>query len=149
MTTDLAPDLPEVPCFLSEINQVLLNLIVNAAHAIADTLTGEGTTGQIAISTRQVGQQVQIQVKDSGGGIPEDVRKRIFDPFFTTKAVGKGTGQGLSIARNMIVEVHGGSLEFETTVGEGTTFIITLPLENPDEVSQSLDQPNMGLASNG
>ena len=127
---DLDPSLPLVPCLLGEFNQVILNLIVNAAHAIADVVKdaskGKGT---IRVSTRAAGGSAEIRVSDSGTGIPEKVRPRIFEPFFTTKPVGKGTGQGLAIARSVIVEKHHGTISFETETGKGTTFVIRLPIE--------------------
>ena len=127
--TDLAPDLPLLPCLAGEINQVFLNLIVNAAHAIND-ITENGTMGKglIRLSTCIRDGWLEIRVADTGGGIPEDVQDRIFDPFFTTKKIGKGTGQGLAIARSVVVDKHQGTLRFETEVGKGTTFIIQLPL---------------------
>ena len=128
MATDLAPGLPKVRCLPSEFNQVILNLIVNAAHAIGDVVrTAEGTKGVIKIGTRLDGSWVEIKVSDTGTGIPESIRHRIFDPFFTTKEVGKGTGQGLAIARSVIVDQHGGTLTFESEMGRGTTFVIRLP----------------------
>ena len=128
VVTDFDPHLLPVPCYLSDLNQVFLNLLVNAAHAIADVV-GDGTKGKgtITASTRQEGNEAVIRIADTGMGIPEKVRHRIFDPFFTTKPVGRGTGQGLSIAHNVVVEKHGGALTFETEVGKGTTFIIRLP----------------------
>ncbi len=130
--TDFDPDLPKVPCVASAINQVILNLIVNAAHTIADlTENGAQRKGKITITTRTLGDFVEIRVSDTGKGIPEEFRNRIFDPFFTTKDVGKGTGQGLAIARTIITETHHGSIEFETDLGRGTTFIIKLPLAAP------------------
>ncbi len=129
VVTDLAPGLPRVPCLPGEFNQVILNLVVNAAHAIGDVVkTAEGSKGTIRISTRQDGSWVEIRLSDTGTGIPEQIRDRIFDPFFTTKEVGKGTGQGLAIARSTIVKKHGGQLVFESVVGKGTTFIIRLPI---------------------
>jgi signal transduction histidine kinase len=130
LTTDLQADLPAVSCLGDEINQVVLNLIVNAAHAIGErTPEGGGIHGTIAISTRSMGAMVEIRIKDSGGGIPESIRRRIFEPFFTTKPIGKGTGQGLAIARAIVVDKHQGSLDFETETGVGTTFIIRLPFD--------------------
>jgi signal transduction histidine kinase len=122
-------NLPPVLLLRNEFSQVLLNLIVNAAHAIAASLpTGSSDKGKIVISTKAVGPQVEIRVKDNGTGIPEAVRSRIFEPFFTTKEVGKGTGQGLAIAYSVVVDKHGGSIGFESQEGQGTTFIILLPL---------------------
>ena len=128
--TDFAPDLPLLLCLPGEINQVFLNLIVNAAHAIGEVTDG-GKIGQgrIRLSTRVQDQWVEIHIADTGGGVPEAVQHRIFDPFFTTKKIGKGTGQGLAIARNVVVDKHQGKLRFETELGKGTTFIIQLPLK--------------------
>jgi signal transduction histidine kinase len=123
------PNLPSVPCFLGEFNQVILNLIINASHAITDVIKDKpNTKGTITVSTRRDGDAVEVRVGDSGTGIPENVRARIFEPFFTTKPVGKGTGQGLSIVYTNIVKKHGGTVTFETQTGQGTTFIIRLPL---------------------
>jgi PAS domain S-box-containing protein len=123
-------DLPPVRCLLGDINQVILNLIVNAAHAIEDTVKGTENRGLITIRTRRDERAIYIDINDTGGGIPEGIRERIFDPFFTTKGVGKGTGQGLAIARSVIVEKHHGSLTFQSEIGKGTTFTIELPLED-------------------
>jgi two-component system, NtrC family, sensor kinase len=126
---DVATDfgvLPDVPCHIGELNQVFLNLIVNAAQAIEGAKRPE-QRGHIRITTRLEGTEAHIAVADDGPGIPDGVRDRIFDPFFTTKPVGKGTGQGLSIARNVVVDKHGGSLTFETTLGVGTTFHVRIP----------------------
>jgi two-component system, NtrC family, sensor kinase len=129
VVTDFDPDLPRVPCLPGEFNQVILNLLINATHAIADVVkTGQKEKGTITISTRPVDSSVEVRIRDTGPGIPETVRSRIFDPFFTTKPVGKGTGQGLAIARSVIVDKHGGSIDFETETNNGTTFIIRLPL---------------------
>jgi signal transduction histidine kinase len=128
--TDFAA-LPPVNCYAGEINQVVLNLIVNAAHAIGDMVKGTADKGRIRVSTRVLDDQIEIAIADSGKGIPVEVRSRIFDPFFTTKEVGKGTGQGLAIARSVVVEKHGGTLHFETEVGQGTTFYIRLPINGP------------------
>jgi len=128
--TDFAPDLPLLRCLPGEINQVFLNIIINAAHAIADvTQDGSKGKGHITLSTCVHGQWMEIRISDTGGGIPEAVQHRIFDPFFTTKKVGKGTGQGLAIARSVVVDKHQGTIRFETVKGKGTTFIIQLPLD--------------------
>jgi len=129
VTTDFDPELPPVPCVAGEFNQVILNLIVNSAHAIADVVHDSGRKGNIHISTRQKGDVAEIRVSDTGGGIPEAIQSKIFDPFFTTKPVGKGTGQGLAIAHSVIVQKHGGNLKLESQQGRGATFIIELPLE--------------------
>lgn len=127
---DFDTSLPPVPCFPGEMNQVILNLIVNAAHAIAETpVVKAGGRGKITVRTRQLRDQVEIQIQDSGSGIPEAIRDRIFDPFFTTKEVGKGTGQGLFIAHRVVVDKHGGQILFDTHLGVGTTFKILLPLQ--------------------
>jgi signal transduction histidine kinase/CheY-like chemotaxis protein len=129
--TDFDPNLPLVPCLPGEFNQVLLNLVVNAAHAIGDISDGEKKDkGLITASTRRDGDWVEMRIRDTGSGIPEKIRHKIFDPFFTTKPVGKGTGQGLAMAHTAIVDRHQGTLTFETEVGVGTVFIIRLPL-NP------------------
>jgi two-component system, NtrC family, sensor kinase len=126
--TVFAP-LPLVLCHGGQVSQVVLNLVVNAAHAIGDVFKTTGVRGKITVSTRIEGDRVVIAIEDTGGGIPDAVRARIFEPFFTTKELGRGTGQGLSIARNAIVKDHGGSLDFETQPGKGTTFFVRLPLE--------------------
>jgi len=129
MVTDLDPSLPLVPCRPDELNQVVLNIIINAAHAIADIVGRKPEEkGTITIKTRNNGNGVEISISDTGGGIPEEIRSRIFDPFFTTKEVGKGTGQGLAISHSVIVDKHGGAINFETAPGQGTTFIIRLPV---------------------
>ena len=126
---ELDPHLPLVPALPGELNQVLLNIIVNAAHAIGDAVgSGSGGKGTITISSRRGAEHVEIRVRDTGCGIPKQLQSRIFEPFFTTKDVGKGTGQGLAIAHNVIVHKHGGSVTFESQVGVGTTFIVRLPL---------------------
>ncbi|OPX37018.1 MAG: hypothetical protein B1H13_13565 [Desulfobacteraceae bacterium 4484_190.3] len=128
---DFDEKLPPVPCLPGEMNQVILNMIVNASHAIADVV-GDGANGKgtITIRTRKEEEWAEIRIEDTGAGIPEEIRERIFDPFFTTKEVGKGTGQGLSIAHNVIVDKHGGMIDVESDAGKGTTFIIRLPLED-------------------
>ena len=134
------PSLPAVLCSPGEINQVILNLITNAAHAIKDQVDkGVYKKGLIEITTKAKENVVEIRVKDNGGGIPLDLREKVFDPFFTTKPVGMGTGQGLSISHTVIVDKHDGSITFDSEVGTGTTFIITLPLgvrENENSLIQ-------------
>ena len=129
MVTDLDPDLPSVSCLPGDFNQVILNIIVNAAHAII-AVVGDGAKGKgtITVSTRHDNGWAEIRISDTGTGIPKEVRTRIFDPFFTTKEIGRGTGQGLAIARSVVVDKHGGTLTFETEPGKGTTFIIRLPV---------------------
>ncbi len=131
MVTDFDPSLPLVACLPGEFNQVILNLIINAVHALADVIDGQsGQKGVIQVVTRRKEKFVEIQISDSGPGIPKDIRPRIFDPFFTTKALGKGTGQGLAISHSVIVEKHGGSIHLETQEGNGTTFTICLPIKD-------------------
>jgi two-component system NtrC family sensor kinase len=128
--TDFDPDLPPVSCLPGEFNQAILNIVVNAAHAIADK-TGGKAKGLISVRTRhKEGDKVEIRISDTGTGIPVAARGRVFDPFFTTKEVGKGTGQGLAIARSVVVDKHQGEISFETELGEGTTFIISLPQDD-------------------
>ncbi|MDR3640380.1 MAG: ATP-binding protein, partial [Humidesulfovibrio sp.] len=130
---DLDPDLPLVVCMIGEINQVVLNLIINAAHAIADAQKAAPEhEGRIILTTRFSPPWAEIRVRDTGTGIPETVQAKIFDPFFTTKEVGRGTGQGLTISRGIVVEKHKGQLFFETKAGVGTTFVVRLPLEQPE-----------------
>lgn len=134
----LDPALPVVPCHPGDINQVVLNLVVNAAHAIADTdRVRKGGKGYIEISTRTDGRWVEIRVADTGVGIPEGIRQRIFDPFFTTKEVGKGTGQGLFVCHKVVTEKHGGVITFESEVGVGTTFAVRLPLQVPEALREA------------
>ena len=127
--TCFADNLPPVPCLAGEFNQVILNLLINAAHAIA-SVTGAGSAakGTITITTKSASDWVEIQVKDTGAGVPENIRARLFEPFFTTKEVGKGTGQGLALAHVVIVKKHDGQIWFESEVGKGTTFFLRLPL---------------------
>lgn len=128
---DIDPDLVPVPCLRDEFNQVILNMVVNSAHAIADTLKpGERDKGKIVIAAHQEGDSVVITVTDDGNGIPREIQQKIFDPFFTTKPVGKGTGQGLSIVFSVIVDKHGGEVAVQSEVGSGTTFTIRLPLKD-------------------
>jgi PAS domain S-box-containing protein len=129
MQTHLDPALPPVPCHLGDFNQVIVNLVVNAAHSIADVVAKTpGSKGVITVSTRLFEGYAEVRVADTGAGIPESARSHIFTPFFTTKQVGKGTGQGLALARSVIVDRHKGTLSFETELGRGTTFIIRIPL---------------------
>jgi two-component system NtrC family sensor kinase len=121
-------DVPEVSCHIAELNQVFLQLIVNAADAIADVHVPP-TRGTIRIRTWCDAGAVCVSVSDNGGGIADDIRSRIFDPFFTTKAIGRGSGQGLSIARSIIVDRHAGMLTFDSAVGRGSTFLVRLPVD--------------------
>lgn len=134
---DLDPTAPKVRCHPQAIGQVILNLIVNASHAIRDTIDqAPGEMGQITISTARSDEEVRICVADTGPGIPEAIQHKIFDPFYTTKGVGVGTGQGLSLARTTIVDGHGGTLDFQTIKGQGTQFFVRLKIDNSDHVEQ-------------
>jgi signal transduction histidine kinase len=124
-----------VVCFGSDLNQVFLNLIVNAAHAMEDKQAGRGHLG---IRTSLDGDHAMIAISDTGGGIPEANRDRIFDAFFTTKEVGRGTGQGLAISRSIVVDRHGGTLTFNSKVGVGTTFYVRIPIAGPRPQSRSI-----------
>jgi signal transduction histidine kinase len=126
--TNLDLDLPLIPCLADEIGQVILNLIINSTHAIEKKLgqNPEGEKGRITVSTSQHEQHVEIQVADTGDGIPKHIQSKVFDLFFTTKEVGKGTGQGLAIAHDVITGKHDGTLTFESEPGLGTTFTIRL-----------------------
>jgi signal transduction histidine kinase len=126
---DLDTNLPSVHCSPAEFNQVVLNMIVNAAHAIADVVGDGGKgKGKIRVRTRPDGEFAIVEISDSGVGMPAHIQQRIFDPFFTTKEVGKGTGQGLAIAHNVIVDKHGGTIKVASSPGAGTTFTIRLPI---------------------
>ncbi|BDI29779.1 hypothetical protein CCAX7_18300 [Capsulimonas corticalis] len=133
LTTDFDADLPLVHCLPSEVNQVILNMVVNAAHAIADAVGETGAKGLITVVTRRDGDWAEIRISDTGAGIPDHVKNKIFDPFFTTKSVGKGTGQGLAISHSVIVDKHGGTIGVETELGQGTTFLIRLPIHPIEE----------------
>ncbi len=134
VVTDFDPDLPDVMCRPGELNQVFLNLKHNAAQAIGESLGEEGTDrGTITVGTRCAGPWAEIFVRDTGPGISDDVRARIFDPFFTTKDVGKGTGQGLAIARSVVVDKHGGTIDCESEPGRGTTFTVRIPMRREED----------------
>lgn len=134
VVTQLDPQLPQVPCLADEFNQAILNLLINAAHAIADTRpAGVDVKGTITVKTERSDSWAVIHVSDTGTGIPEAIRDRIFEPFFTTKPLGKGTGQGLPIVRSVIVGKHQGKIGFVTQLGKGTTFTVHLPLTAPAE----------------
>jgi signal transduction histidine kinase len=129
----LDPALPKAPVLLGEFNQVVLNLVVNAADAIAEVV-GDGSQrkGHIRITTRCEGGHAVVEVADDGPGIPEAIHHKIFDPFFTTKGVGKGTGQGLAICHGTVVKKHQGEISFTSAPGKGTTFTIKIPLSAPE-----------------
>ena len=126
----LDPNLPAVPCMLDEIGQVLLNIIVNARDAIVDKIAGDTTVmGRITITTRRNGEFAEIGIAETGTGIADDIKDLVFEPFFTTKEVGKGSGQGLAVVRNVIVNRHGGTISFHANEDGGTTLVIKLPLQ--------------------
>jgi signal transduction histidine kinase/HAMP domain-containing protein len=127
--------IPAVLCHAGEVNQAVLNIVVNAAHAIGDVVKKSGNFGKITVATRHDGDSVIISITDTGGGIPAHVLAHIFDPFFTTKEVGKGTGQGLAIARSVMVERHGGDLTVATEIGVGTTFTMRLPVAGKSQAT--------------
>ncbi|MEM9070674.1 MAG: ATP-binding protein [Myxococcota bacterium] len=118
-------ELPMIRCSGGDVRQVLLNLVVNAAHAIEDRNDGRG---EIRIRSWLDGERVGVSVADTGTGVPEEIRARIFEPFFTTKEVGRGAGQGLALAYAVVVEGHGGTLTLDSEVGRGSTFTLRLPL---------------------
>ncbi|MFQ5974071.1 MAG: CHASE domain-containing protein, partial [Alphaproteobacteria bacterium] len=126
LETDFDATLPPVPCLPGELNQVMLNLIVNAAHAIEDVERRE--RGRITVVTRNLGTHAEIRVSDDGIGVSKESAAKIFDPFFTTKEPGKGSGQGLAIAHTIVTKKHGGTIQLDSEEGKGTTFIIRLPL---------------------
>jgi two-component system, NtrC family, sensor kinase len=128
-------DLPMVICNIGDVNQVFLNILVNAAHAIGESVKGTSKKGTIRVRTVPEDKGVLVAISDTGEGIPEGIRNRIFDPFFTTKEVGRGTGQGLAIARSVVVDRHKGTLTFESELGKGTTFFIRLPID-PGQCSE-------------
>lgn len=138
LSTDFDPNLQEVPCFPGEFNQVILNILVNGAHAIIEKNGGDSSGfGKISVSTRSDGEFAEIRISDTGCGIPQELIDKVFEPFFTTKVVGQGTGQGLAVARSVIVDKHGGTIRVESTLGEGSTFIIRLPLTDADSDSKT------------
>src|SRR3984885_11088416 len=145
--TDFDADLPFVPVMPGAFNQVILNMLVNAAHAIgAIVAEAPGTKGLITVSTRKIAQCAEIRIHDSGCGIPEDIRDRIFDPFFTTKEVGRGTGQGLAIAHDVIVNKHKGSIAIEVEQQIGTTFIVRLPIDAPLDATSGTSDAKQAAA---
>jgi two-component system NtrC family sensor kinase len=135
--TSLREDLPAAPCDQSQIQQVVLNLVLNAAEA-----TQSKSDRRVTISTAAGDGVVLLAVSDNGEGIPPENLARIFDPFFTTKSDGKGVGLGLAVSFG-IIEAHGGDIEVKSTVGEGTTFTVSLPLEQPAPPGQP---PIVGMA---
>jgi two-component system, NtrC family, sensor kinase len=148
LTTELGP-VPPVRCEGGAFKLTMLNLIINAAHAIEDAAGEPGARGRIRVTSRADGNAVEITVCDNGCGIPQAVRAKVFDPFFTTKEVGRGSGQGLALAYSTVVKQHGGQLTFETEVGKGTTFIVRLPIagdrsaEAPALVASAAGRPSV------
>ncbi|MBI9111913.1 PAS domain S-box protein [Maridesulfovibrio ferrireducens] len=134
---ELKPDLPLIPCFINDLNQAFLNIVINAAHSISAKVSGNGEKGTILIRTRLDPPWVVVEIEDTGEGIPEEILPKIFDPFFTTKDVGLGTGQGLTLCYSIINEKHGGIIEFSSKLGVGTKCIIKLPLEEDKENDNS------------
>jgi len=128
VATEFDPDVDLIMCYPGEINQVLLNIIINAAHTIADKVKNSKKMGLITIKTKRVGDYAEIIIQDTGTGIPENIREKVFNIFFTTKDVGKGTGQGLAISYDIIVNKHGGAISFDSKEDGGTTFYIQLPI---------------------
>lgn len=129
--TNLDPDLPPVSCYPGAINQIILNLVVNAAHAVAEQFkTSKAISGLITIKTKSKGHEIVITVADNGTGIPPDIEKKIYNPFFTTKEVGKGTGQGLAICHDLVVKKHNGRIHLDSAIGQGSRFTITLPVKD-------------------
>jgi signal transduction histidine kinase len=135
--TNFDDALPPVFCYPGEVNQVILNLIVNAAHSIKEKII-EGQKGEITVCTHLRGRFAEISITDTGMGIPEEIRNRVYEPFFTTKEVGKGTGQGLAFAHSVIVKKHQGKLWFETEPGRGTTFFLQVPI-GTDQIAKETD----------
>jgi two-component system NtrC family sensor kinase len=132
METSFDPAMPPVFCLVDQINQMLLNLIVNAAHAVGEAIgDGSGGLGTIRVGTEYADGWALITISDTGSGIPESIRTRVFEPFFTTKPPGKGTGQGLAIAQSVVLQ-HGGTIRFESEVGIGTKFLLRLPVTTED-----------------
>lgn len=128
LVTDFDSNLPAISCYPDDLNQVFLNIIVNAAHAISERVEQkELSRGTIYIKTEEQDDSVIITIKDNGGGIPDELREKVFEPFFTTKEIGKGTGQGLGIAKRIVQEKHCGSIDFVSQQDKGTTFTIRLP----------------------
>jgi signal transduction histidine kinase len=129
MEVNLDPRLKDILCYPGPFNEVILNIIVNAADAIKERVENDDSIEKGKINIQTLGKKdfAEIRISDTGGGIPQSIQDKIFDPFFTTKGVGKGTGQGLALSYNIIKERHKGELFFETVVNESTTFILQLP----------------------
>jgi signal transduction histidine kinase len=130
-------NLPPVLCDAGDMNQVFLNVVVNAAHAIQDVVGDSGERGTITIATHVDGSDAIVTIADTGPGIPDDVVARVFDPFFTTKELGRGTGQGLALVRSIVADKHAGRVTLQTT-GDGTTFEIRIPLVPPTALPEEV-----------
>lgn len=142
LVRDYDTSLPLVPLLSGEFHQVMLNLVVNAAHAVAATGAGVSRPkGTITVSTRRLAGWAEVRVRDTGAGVPLEIRHRLFEPFFTTKEVGRGTGQGLSHAHAVVVRRHGGELTFESELGVGTCFIVRLPVVESEPRPQPIFSP--------
>ncbi|MEN6449446.1 MAG: response regulator [Thermoguttaceae bacterium] len=134
VVTDFDPEMPLVACLPTELNIAIVNLLINAAQAVAEASHNDADgLGTITVRTRYEPPWVEIRIEDTGVGIPPEIHSRIFDLFFTTKEVGRGTGQGLPRVHAVVVDRHGGTIRFETEVGKGTAFIVRLPVEEPAE----------------
>jgi signal transduction histidine kinase len=131
--TNFDEEMPLVSCLIGKINQVVLNMVVNASHAIESARKDSGERGIITISTKHNDGMAEIHIADTGCGMSEDVKNRIFEPFFTTKEVGKGTGQGLYLAHDIIIKKHHGTIDVFSTPGKGTTFVLKIPVEQNAE----------------
>ena len=125
---DLDPELPNVLCRPTDFNQVMLNLLVNAAHAVSGVVE-EGGKGTISVVTRQIDGHAEIRVADTGCGMTKEIKAQVFDPFFTTRDVGEGMGQGLAVAYTVVVDKHGGTIGVESESGNGSCFTIRLPIQ--------------------
>ena len=148
IATELDPDLPPVACFPNEIGQAVLNLLINAVQAIGDAAGSRPSAkGRITLRTRRSGDYAEIEVQDTGTGIPESIRSRVFDPFFTTRDVGKGPGQGLWVAQTIVVEKHGGTIGFTSEMGQGTTFVVRLPIGGRCAAATAASVPEDALDS--
>jgi len=138
---NLDKKLPMVLCLPNEIGQLILNLVINACHAIEEKGLDSSEKGLIRVSTARIevdGENwAEIRVEDSGMGMPSEIKNRIFEPFFTTKPVGKGTGQALAIVHNVVVDKHSGQIHVESDQGQGTTFIVRLPMNTPSQQSET------------
>jgi signal transduction histidine kinase len=135
---NLRHDLPAVCCYLGEFSQVIVNIVTNAAHAIAEKLETEpDSQGKITVLTEHDGEWVEVRISDTGVGMEPEVQEQIFDSFFTTKEVGKGTGQGLAIAQSVLVDRHHGTIDVVSELGRGSTFIVRVPLVEQVNVTTS------------